>query len=806
MYKNHITTAMTLLASAMALSTQQSHAAVPTYNLVWLGQGNNLTANGSYAEDINNNNQVVGYTYDTTTTPTGPGSATLFYNWRHSAVWTPPASVVLPWNLDEINNAAFQPCTFGVLPATSICPDITSASAINDSGLVVGMANVPAPTTYFLPSGSGWDHSYYFDFTNNGPVLPVPTTYGVNYGHYDYTVDVNSSGALLGFMDGSFNPTVPTTVGYVYTPGNTQVTTLPQPVLSNGQTSDIAYTAGISDPDSTGAVTVVGYGSSKTPNAYGGYDFSYSPVIWQGNTAGKEIPGFALYASTPITNSFAQGVNNFGQIVGQAANASGQLFARLYNANTQQTVSLLLSPSGLGGNAAGATHINNRGSVTVTDYLIYPYGGAYVFYPDTANAQTGQTCKLDANTVPALTTAPNDHIDTAKSINDNGYIVGGGTHNGLPEAYVLIPTTTTAATPLCTQPTALQPTTTPPPIAAISFAPTLPIATQGLSYSAALSASGGVAPFTYTATGLPSGLSINNSNILGTPTVSGLFQVTITAIDSTGNSVNATIPLSVAAPAIIFAPTLPSATQGKAYSATLTASGGVAPFTYSAAGLPAGLSLSGSAITGTPTVSGLYQVSLTATDSKGGSVSSTTSLSVAAPAIIFTPTLPSATQGTAYSATLTASGGVAPFTYTATGLPSGLSLSSGVVAGTPTVTGQFPVTLTATDIKGNAVSATVTLSVAAAPAPTPAPAPSCTAPTGSKAYGGIQANATAVNGASVTIGTTVVTVPACATIKWQGNWSGLAKAIRVGYNVQVSKGYTLNGTITATSLIVDNGL
>jgi hypothetical protein len=110
---------------------------------------------------------------------------------------------------------------------------ITLASAINDSGLVVAMANVPAPTSYLMPSGSGWDHSYYNDFTNKGLVLSVPTTYGVNIGHYDNATDANRSGTVLGFMDGSFSGMLWTTVGYLYTPCNAQVTTLPQPVLAH---------------------------------------------------------------------------------------------------------------------------------------------------------------------------------------------------------------------------------------------------------------------------------------------------------------------------------------------------------------------------------------------------------------------------------------------------------------------------------------------------------------------------------------------------------------------------------------------
>jgi hypothetical protein len=70
-------------------------------------------------------------------------------------------------------------------------------------------------------------------------------------------------------------------------------------------------------------------------------------------------------------------------------------------------------------------------------------------------------------------------------------------------------------------------------------------------------------------------------------------------------------------------------------------------------------------------------------------------------AITISPTsLPQATKGTAYSQTLTASGGTAPYTYAVISgaLPTGLSLSSGgVISGTPTVAGYFSFTARATD-------------------------------------------------------------------------------------------------------------
>jgi Zn-dependent metalloprotease len=71
------------------------------------------------------------------------------------------------------------------------------------------------------------------------------------------------------------------------------------------------------------------------------------------------------------------------------------------------------------------------------------------------------------------------------------------------------------------------------------------------------------------------------------------------------------------------------------------------------------------------------------------------------------------TVGTAISSfTLSASGGTAPYTWSATGLPAGVSISSsGTVSGTPTTAGTYAVTASATDSKGAAGTTSFTFTV-----------------------------------------------------------------------------------------------
>jgi hypothetical protein len=77
--------------------------------------------------------------------------------------------------------------------------------------------------------------------------------------------------------------------------------------------------------------------------------------------------------------------------------------------------------------------------------------------------------------------------------------------------------------------------------------------------------------------------------------------------------------------------------------------------------------------------------------------------------------LPPGTVGTAYDASATAAGGTSPYTWSATGLPAGLTLdaTSGAITGTPASAGSFPVGVTATDAYGQSATAQTTIAVSA---------------------------------------------------------------------------------------------
>ena len=166
----------------------------------------------------------------------------------------------------------------------------------------------------------------------------------------------------------------------------------------------------------------------------------------------------------------------------------------------------------------------------------------------------------------------------------------------------------------------------------------------------------------------------------------------------------------------------------------MAATGGTAPYTFSATGLPTGLSINATsgAITGTPAQSavGTASVAVKVTDASQPQQTATATLSLTISAAqsntltIKTTSLPLGTVGASYSGTVTATGGTKPYAFSATGLPSGFAInaSSGTITGNPTQSDVGPTTIAvtvtdATQPAAQTASADLTLTIQ--PAGTP---------------------------------------------------------------------------------------
>ncbi|MBI3097825.1 MAG: putative Ig domain-containing protein, partial [Planctomycetes bacterium] len=237
----------------------------------------------------------------------------------------------------------------------------------------------------------------------------------------------------------------------------------------------------------------------------------------------------------------------------------------------------------------------------------------------------------------------------------------------------------------------------------------------GTSYSFTVPSTGGNAPVTWSvgAGSLPAGLTLAAATgvISGTPTASGGSAFTVAVTDSTPSPGpdydQAPRTITIAPDLSVTTAALANGIVGSAYSETLALAGGNGPFTWTMVSgtLPAGLTISaGGVISGTPTLAGSSPFTVRAVDSTSPSpdtADKALSIAIAADLAVTTASLPNGIVGTAYSQTLTSTGGNPPVTWSISSgaLPAGLTLNSatGLIGGTPTTGGVASFTAQATD-------------------------------------------------------------------------------------------------------------
>lgn len=252
----------------------------------------------------------------------------------------------------------------------------------------------------------------------------------------------------------------------------------------------------------------------------------------------------------------------------------------------------------------------------------------------------------------------------------------------------------------------------------------MPIAGKALTDSDGwLAVAGGTsAPYSWNVTGLPSGVTFDRSQatrrvrLRGSLSAATAANISVAVTDSLGSTANSTnVQLIGSDVPSVLETALPATTVGEPYDTTLTLTGGTPSYTATMVGLPSGVTFATTAtpgmyrISGTPTTAALYNAEVVVSDASArAALRFARPIRVATRVRVDTSNLPDGTSGLAYPTTgaFTAAGGVAPYSWSMTGL-SDLTLtvdsadsSKATVSGTPQTPGTYDVTVRVNDALG----------------------------------------------------------------------------------------------------------
>lgn len=707
-------------------------------------------------------------------------------------------------------NVAFNTATAITLTASGSTPITYTVVTAPTRGTLSGTA---PNLTYTPTTGQSGTDSFTFTATN-GAGTSAPATVSITIGKGDQTITFTSTApgaATVGGATYTVTATASSGLAVTFASATPGVCTLSGSTVSftgtgtctinADQAGDATYNAApqvqqsftVSAPTITVApasvpAAQVGAAYSQTITASGGAG-SYTFTVSAGALpAGLTLSSGGVLSGTPT----AAGTFNF-TVTATDSSPSGPYSGSRAYALTVNAPTLVLAPAA---NTATATALPGAtGGQAYTQTITTSGGTAPYSYTVVAGALPSGLTLSSGGVISGTPTAAGAFTFRIRSTDSSTGTAAPFAVDGIYSITVGAPTITLAPA-------------------------SLPAGTVAAAYSQTITASGGNGTYNYavTAGALPAGLTLGGTGILsGTPTAGGTFNFTITATDSNGFSGARTYSLTIAAATIAVAPaTLPGATRNIAYSQTLTASGGTAPYTFTVTGgaLPTGLTLASSGtLSGTPTTAGSFTFTATATDASTGSGPYTGSRSytvtVAAVTITLAPTtLPAATTRVAYSQTITASGGAGTYTYAVTGgaLPAGFTLANnGTLSGTTTTAGSFSFTVTATDTNGNAGNQAYTLAVAA---PTITLAPT-TLPDATTRVGYSQQLTASGGSGAYTFAVTAGALPSGITLSSGGLLSGTATAAAsANFTVTATDangntgalGYTL--TVTAPAIVI----
>ncbi|MFI5360989.1 MAG: beta strand repeat-containing protein [Elusimicrobiota bacterium] len=474
---------------------------------------------------------------------------------------------------------------------------------------------------------------------------------------------------------------------------------------SSGNSASVASWVAVSNAAAVSpAIT-----SALTASGTAGASFSYqitstdSPASY--SAAGLPA-GLSLNAASGLISGTPASAGTTNVTLG-ATNAAGTgtavLVLTVAAAKTTAPPTLAIKSPAAGASVSGTITISGTAadSVALSSVAVSIDGGAYVL----AKGLTAWTFSLNT---AALTNS--DHSVTAKAWDSSSNSASVASWVAVSNAAAVAPAVTSALTAA---------------------------GTAGTAFSYQIAATG--SPTSYSAAGLPAGLSVNAASglISGTPASAGTTNVVLGATNAAGTGTKVLV-MTIAAAKTTAPPTLAikSPAAGAAVSGTITISGTAADsvaLSSVAVSIDGGAYVLAKGLTAwtfslnTAVLSNSdHSVTAKAWDSSRNSASvaswvAVSNAAAAAPAVA-APSAPvitsaltaSGTAGAAFSYQIASTAG--PTSFTATGLPAGLSVnnSNGLISGTPTAAGTSRVAIAATNAAGTG-SATLVLTIGGKP-------------------------------------------------------------------------------------------
>jgi hypothetical protein len=425
------------------------------------------------------------------------------------------------------------------------------------------------------------------------------------------------------------------------------------------------------------------------------------------------VGGKTPYRWVVESGSLPQGItmSQFGELAGTPAVAGTSNFtARVTDADNvtvNKSFSLVVKPAAV---------------LTITTREL-PRGSVGTSYSQQLGGTGGQT--------PYTWSLQSGNLPEGLSLNPTGIIQGNPEREGAA-SFVIKLTDATAASVTATLVITINPAVVQLTVETVS----LPDGVVGADYSQTLKAIGGTAPYRWTIKSgtLPAGLTMTAEGLIsGRPVTNGEQTFTVEVADQSGQTATKQLAIDVdpAPQFTVLTPSrLPSAAVGVPFRVELKASSGTEPYAWvkkkkaKFGTIPDGITLTRDGIlSGTPTAQGTANFTILVNDAADRQAAKPFTLDIGPPPPpleIRTTSLPNATQGLPYNATLEAGGGVGPYTWSMDvgALPNGLTLAeTGVISGRPTSVGSVTFVVRVRDALGTSSTRSLFITVVVPPPP-----------------------------------------------------------------------------------------